>query len=350
MENKVGVAILGGTGYGAGELLRLLISHPAVEVVSVVSSSRVGDSLADVHPHLLGFYDNRLQAQIDFKALEKFPEKVIFASLPHGVSAGEICALVPQLDALNAKLIDLSGDFRLQDEDAHRRHYPNSVAPQEIRDRFVYGLAEINRRAITQARFIANPGCLASAAIMVAAPMLAAGYEGQVIFDAKTGTSGAGRSPTLVTHSASRTCNMSAYKVLEHRHEPEIREVLQRISSASLETAFVPHLLSITRGIFITAYFSFSDTLFCQGLQESSRLFYKDSPFVRMRSGSPELQHVIGTNFFDFSLVVRGGQVVAMGALDNLGKGMAGSAIQNMNLMCGLPETCGLWFPALGPA
>lgn len=349
MIKNIGVAILGGTGYGAGELLRLFVAHPQVEVVSVVSSSKVGQEIACTHPHLQGFYDNRLVAGIDFDRLSNYEHKIVFVSLPHGVSSREVLALIDKVHESGVKLIDLSGDFRLHNEDIHLLHYPESPFAEEVRNLFVYGLPELNRKAIERTTLIANPGCLASACALATAPIIASGYTNSIVFDAKTGTSGAGRTPTEVTHHASRTSNFSAYKILSHRHEPEIQQALQLISETEIETLFVPHLLPTTRGIFVTAYFSFENELQTRGLAESAQSFYRHAPFVRYRTGSPELQHVIGTNFFDFSVVVRGRQVVVLGAVDNLVKGMAGMAIQNMNLLCGLPESVGLLTPSMGP-
>lgn len=358
-RKKIGVAIVGGTGYGAGEILRILSYHNEVSVVSAVSASNAGALISDYHSHLSGFYDGRFTSDVDFTELNKYEHKVIFLSLPHGASSTELLKLMPVIERENIKVIDLSGDFRLTHQTTHEQHYSSSPFLPDLRSRFVYGLTETNRKAIRDARFIANPGCLATACILCAAPVLASGFtderdnrpkiERSLIFDAKTGTSGAGRSVQQITHHPHRASNFNAYKVLCHRHEPEIVQGLSMVADHSVNTFFVPHLLPVSRGIFVTMYVTLDSDLTASALEETYRHFYRDSSFVRMRENSPILSDIVGTNFVDISLVSRGRQVVVMGALDNLVKGMAGQAIQNMNIMCSLSETTGLLAPSLGP-
>ena len=349
MGKSIGVGILGGTGYGAGELLRLLVAHPEVEVISVTSTSKVGAAVSSVHSHLTGFYDLKFSERLDLERLGKCKHSVVFAALPHGASASGIAELLQHAGAETLKLIDLSGDFRLQSATQRQKHYPEAVASPELRARFVYGLSEINRESIRAASYVANPGCLASACILAARPFAEGGYRGPIVFDAKTGTSGAGRSPSEAMHHPTRHSNSAAYKVLEHRHEPEILQGLGDIEGERIESTFVPHLLPTARGIFATAHLTLDREASTEELRELYRRFYQHSPFVRVRDGSPDLHDVLGSNFCDVSVFARGKQVVCMATLDNLVKGMAGQAIQNLNLMCGLPETSGLWAPALGP-
>jgi N-acetyl-gamma-glutamyl-phosphate/LysW-gamma-L-alpha-aminoadipyl-6-phosphate reductase len=336
-SKPIGVGILGGSGYGAGELLRLLPHHPAAEVVAVTSTTGAGEPVASVHTHLRCLTDLRFDAELPFGRFDDYEHAVVIASLPHGVSGTTLAALAGRPEAAPFRFIDLSGDLRLRDPSEHARHYPGVPWLGELRERFVYGLAELNRDAVAAARFVANPGCLASACALAGLPLRGKRLVGSLVFDAKTGTSGAGRSPQASMHHPTRHGNFEAYKVLAHRHESEIRQAL-----GGVETMFVPHLLPVARGIFVTAYATFADEADAGRLPDDFRRFYAREPFIRLVEGSPNLHDVVGTNFCDISVTVRGRQTVVMAALDNLVKGMTGQAIQNMNLMCGLPETAGL--------
>ncbi len=345
---RIAVGILGGTGYGAGELLRLLVSHGATDVVAVTSSSQAGESVESAHPHIAGFFpDLRFSEKLDFSAFKKHRHKFVFAALPHGKSAGEIAALLETAGAEDFKVIDLSGDFRLTDPKMRERHYPEAKAvADKLGSGFVYGLPELNRERIRTARLIANPGCLAAGCALAALPLAEEKLRGPVVFDAKTGSSGGGRAAADTMHHPHRHANVNAYKILEHRHEPEIRQCLGDPEGKRIETIFVPHLLPVSRGIFATAYLPLEREATTDELRARYEEFYRDMPFVRIRTQSPYLVAVIGSNFCDISVFARGRQAVAIAALDNLVKGMAGTAIQNMNLMAGLPEAAGLWAPA----
>jgi N-acetyl-gamma-glutamyl-phosphate reductase len=344
---KIGVSIVGGTGYGAGELLRYLASHPKAEVVSVISSSKGGESVSSMHSHLRGFYDMPFSSKLSVDDFSDCEHVVVFAGLPHGVSAAEVPRLAETVAAVKGKVIDLSGDHRLRIQAEHAEFYGSSARDEDFAGKFAYGLTEINREQISGARLVANPGCLASACILAAAPF-AGEVVGNIVFDAKTGISGAGRTPSDVTHLPLRHGSMQAYKVLNHRHEPEIAQALCDVSGTKPSTFFVPHLLPTTRGIYVGAYFEVSGDISQKEAEETLRSFYEASPFVRVENTPPELRNVVGTNFCDLQVIVRGRQVVVLGALDNLGKGMAGTAIQNMNIMCELSETTGLDTPSLG--
>lgn len=348
MDNRIGVAILGGTGYGAGELLRLLTFHDEAEVVSVVSSSQAGKAVTDSHSFLRGFYDLKFDAELNLERLSGFSRFVVFAALPHGVSAVEVPRVWDQISKLGGKIIDLSGDYRLSDEDEHKVFYGTTERSNEFQKLCVYGLPELNRERIRSASAISNPGCLASACILTALPFMER-ISGSVVFDAKTGISGAGRIPSDVSHLPHRHASMQAYKVLSHRHEPEIRQCLLQGSKAEdFQSFFVPHLLPATRGIYVTSYITLLSEHSEGELFEMAKQSYDGHPFVRLIDKAPELRDVVGTNYFDMSLFVRGRQLVVIGALDNMGKGMAGVAIQNMNLLFGLDETKGLLQPSMG--
>lgn len=322
----IDIAILGGTGFGAGELLRLLTYHEGARVVSVVSDSHPGEPVTNWHPHLLGFYDG-LPFDAEYRTAD-----VVFSALPSGISGKYIAE---HLAHGSAKVIDLSGDLRLRDPQLRDRFYP--AAP--MIDGFVYGLPEIGTLPL---RFIANPGCLATACILGAWPFTQAGCAGPFVFDVKTGSTGSGRPPKESTHHANRHSNAYAYKALEHQHEPE---VLQALGLPDADCSFVAHSLPMARGVLATTHLSG----FVGDAKRLVQDFTSEHPFLRYREISAEVLNVVGTNFCDLSVEQRGARVVITSALDNLGKGMAGQAIQNMNLMCGLPETTGLWQPALRP-
>lgn len=347
-EKKIGIAIMGGTGYGAGELLRILAGHPDAQIVSISSNSAKGKQIVGSHPHLAGVYDLTFSEKISLKELTNYEYQVVFSALPHGTSGSEILKLKANREAGGVHIIDLSGDFRLADKTLNEIFYPESPKDPDIRRQFVYGLTEVNAAAIAKASYIANPGCLASACALSVAPLIGEDFRGAIAFNANTGTSGAGRSLHETFHHPEMHANSSAYKVLVHRHEPEIRQALGDPSGARLTTTFVPHLIPVSRGILATAHLTLDEETTTKDLIDRYGDYYKSAPFIRVREEPPNLRDVIGSNFCDVSVVARGRQVVAMAALDNLVKGMAGQAIQNMNMLCGLPQTNGLLQAPLG--
>lgn len=355
MTPAIHVGILGATGYGAGELLRLFTQHPYVRVVSVVSSSAVGEPVGKVHPHLRGFYDLRLTEALDWDALLSGERAAVFSALPHGASSRAVAAAMTEIGrrgaaASRAVIIDLSGDLRLKDVKIHAAHYPEVAPVPELREQFEYGLPELLRERIRNTRWVSNPGCLASAAILAGLPLAAENaLEGAVVVDAKTGSSGSGRQLKDTTHHPTRHADFRAYKPLAHQHEPEILQLWGDPRGERIRLSFVPQSMDTTRGIFVTLHATLPREVPAVMLAERYRHFYRESPFVRIVDDSPTLQDVVGSNFCDIAVTVRGRQVIAMAALDNLVKGMSGAAIQNMNLMCGLPETTGLWFPSVRP-
>ena len=353
MTRAMRVAVMGGSGFGAGELLRLLAAHPDASVVSITTTSQVGAEVGDVHPHLRGFYDLRLSNCVDLGQLLDGEQAVVFSTLPHGASAVAIDRLLADVQHRHGverlRVIDLSGDLRLKAPTVHRRVYPETPVLDEWRTAFVYGLPEIAREQIRAARCTANPGCFAAASILAAAPLIGEAYRGCVVFDAKTGSSGSGRRLTESTHHPTRHANFRAYKPLAHRHESEILQALGDPLGERLRTSFVAQSMDTARGIYVTAHLELAEAADTAAVRRRYRDFYADAPFVRVVEETPELQNVVGSNFCDVGVCCRGRQVIAMAALDNLIKGMAGTAIQNMNLMCGLPETAGLWVPSLRP-
>lgn len=353
MSRPIRVAILGASGYGAGELLRLLTQHPAAEVVSVTSTSQVGEPIGRVHPHLRGFYGDAVAATVDFDRLLGGEYGIVFSALPSGASGTAVDAALAECERRGAvervRAIDLSGDLRLRDAGLHAQHYSESPLLPERRAAAVYGLTELERDAIRTARLIANPGCLATAAVLAAAPLVQMGVGGTLAIDAKTGSSGSGRTLKETTHHPTRHADFRAYKPLAHQHEPEIMQALGDAAGQRLTLSFVAQSMDAARGIFCSVHATLPREMSAAALRAEYERFYAECPFVRMVDESPALQNVVGSNLCDIAVACRGQQVIAMAAIDNLVKGMAGAAIQNMNVMCGLAETTGLWSPSFRP-
>ncbi|HVF57084.1 MAG TPA: N-acetyl-gamma-glutamyl-phosphate reductase [Pyrinomonadaceae bacterium] len=335
MRLKVG--IFGGSGYGGAELLRILLFHPHAEVALVTANEHAGKAVGDVHRNLLGLTDLRfVPAPQDLQSLGDLD--CLFLALPHG-QAMEIAPRLPP----NVKVIDLSGDFRLGSAGEFAAHYGREHTSFALQSEFVYGLTETNREKIRGARLISNPGCFATATLLGLAPLVAAGLaSGRVIVDAKTGSSGSGAKPAANTHHPQRMNSFYAYKPFTHQHVPEIEQTLRAVGDWTGELVFMTHSLPVSRGIFASIYV---ETKTETGADEARQIFedfYRGSFFVRLVNGSPDINWVKLTNFCDLGFAARGRQLVVFSALDNLVKGAAGQAVQNMNLMFGLEETTGL--------
>lgn len=338
---KIRVAILGGSGYGGSELLRILLFHPSVEVVFVTANEHAGKAVGEVHRNLNGLTDLTFVRQ---------PETIgdvdcLFLALPHG----QAMSIVPDLPK-EIKAIDLSGDFRLRDQSTFEQHYKQSHTAMDQQAEFVYGLTETNREAIRSARLIANPGCFATATLLGLAPLVANGLlNGRVIVDAKTGSSGSGAKAAANTHHPQRMNSFYAYKPFTHQHVPEIEQELQHVGDWTNELVFMTHSLPVARGIFASIYAETKRALDAAELRAIFADYYTDSFFVRLVEGSPDINWVKTTNFCDLGFAGRGKQVVVFSAIDNLVKGAAGQAVQNMNLMFGLEETTGLKLVGTNP-
>lgn len=334
-------AIFGGTGYGGMELLRYLVGHSGVEVSALTSRSEDG-AVADRHPHLRGFTDLRFTKEDDAVRLALARENdVVFWAKPHGVAAGEIPAV---LDAVpGVRVIDLSGDFRLQDPALYDEWYGFTHPDPARLPGVAYGLAECGHAdAIREARFVANPGCHATATAMAIWPAATAGLlEGRVSVTSVTGSSGGGSRPKQGSHHPERFTNLKAYRPLHHQHMPE---VVQALGGQVVD--FVPQSGAFARGIYVTAFLPLanatSDVAACYAQA------YGAEPFVRLLSAPPELRAVVGTNLVDVHVTQSADVAVVTLAIDNLGKGMAGSAVQNLNLMFGLDPRAGLDRPGAG--
>ncbi|HEX8707525.1 MAG TPA: N-acetyl-gamma-glutamyl-phosphate reductase [Pyrinomonadaceae bacterium] len=343
-KSKLRIGIFGGSGYGGAELLRLLLMHPDAEIALVTAHEQAGRAVGEVHRNLYGLTELRFtRAPEDLESLAGLD--FVFLALPHG-QAMEVAPRLPQ----DLKVIDLSGDFRLRDRDLFEQHYNRAHTAMEAQGRFVYGLTETNREAIKEARFISNPGCFATATLLGLAPLVAANLlTGRVIVDAKTGSSGSGAKAAANTHHPQRMNSFYAYKPFTHQHVPEIEQELRAVGDWASELVFMTHSLPVARGIFASIYAETRSETTAEALRELFADFYRDSFFVRLVEGSPDINWVKTTNFCDLGLALRGHQLVVFSALDNLVKGAAGQAIQNMNLMAGLDERTGLILTGSNP-
>ena len=340
-DRLIRVGIFGGSGYGGSELLRILLFHPQVELVFVTANEQAGKPVGEVHRNLNGLTE---------LAFVKEPEKLdgvecVFLALPHG----QAMEIVPRLPG-SIKAIDLSGDFRLRDQAVFEKHYKQTHTAMSAQSDFVYGLTETNREAIRSARLIANPGCFATATLLGLAPLVAKSLlNGRVIVDAKTGSSGSGAKAAANTHHPQRMNSFYAYKPFTHQHVPEIEQELGHVGDWTNELVFMTHSLPVARGIFASIYAETKREMTEAELRKIFADYYRDSFFVRLVQGSPDINWVKTTNFCDIGFAARGQQLVVFSAIDNLVKGAAGQAIQNMNLMFGLDETTGLKLVGTNP-
>jgi LysW-gamma-L-alpha-aminoadipyl-6-phosphate/LysW-L-glutamyl-5-phosphate reductase len=341
---RLKVGIFGGSGYGGSELLRILLFHPQVEVAVVTANEHAGKQVGAVHRNLHGLTElsfTRAPEELESLADLDF----VFLALPHG----QAMEIVPRLPR-GVRAIDLSGDFRLGDRAEFEQHYGRAHTALDLQSEFVYGLTDWNRERIAGARFISNPGCFATATLLGLAPLAAAGLlTGRVIVDAKTGSSGSGAKAAANTHHPQRMNSFYAYKPFTHQHVPEIEQELRARSDWTNELVFMTHSLPVARGIFASIYAETSSEMTVDEVRSLFAEFYRDAFFVRLVEGSPDINWVKTTNFCDLGTAIRGRQLVIFSALDNLVKGAAGQAVQNMNLMAGLDEKTGLMLVGTNP-
>ncbi len=344
----VKAGIFGASGYTGQELLRILLRHPGVRVTAVTSRRYAGLPVSQVYPAFLGTtplaFRNASPQEIAAEA------ELVFLALPHGVSHHVAGIFL----AADRRVIDLSADFRLRDRGLYEAWYGPHPAPELLAEA-VYGIPELYREAVRNARLVANPGCYPTSVILGLAPVLAGGWidPATVIIDSKSGVSGAGREPAVGSLFGEVQEGFKAYKVGTHRHTPEIEQELGRIAGRAMTVSFTPHLLPATRGILSTMYATLSRETSTAALAEEYRTFYRDEAFVRIcpEGTFPNISSVRGTNLCHIGVHADGrtGRAVIVSAVDNLVKGAAGQAVQNMNLVCGLPETQGLDLPVLYP-
>jgi len=326
------VAIIGASGYAGGELIRLLLHHSSAEVTCATSRKLAGTPLVQLHPHLKGFTDLSF-TNPDIGAIDA---DIAFLAVPHTAAM----TYVGKLLARGIRVVDLSADYRLPKEIYEKvygvTHTDFFPAP--------YGIPELHRKEVIGTKFVANPGCFPTGATLAAAPL--ARHAHTVIFDSKTGVSGAGDNPSATTHYPNVGDNVGPYKWTSHRHLAEMKQELSFLKSKA-KCYFTPHLVPVNRGILTTAHILLNEPMETKEVETIYRDFYKNEYFVRYQK--PSLAAVRGTNFCDLAAESEGHRVVVVSAIDNLVKGASGQAIQNMNLMCGFKETDGLEHAGLLP-
>ncbi len=342
------VGIVGATGYTGMELLRILLQHPLARASALTSRRYEGLAIDRVFPALKTHTD-LICEPLDFDRIAEKSD-FIFTAVPHKTAM----EVVPEFHRRGKKVVDLSADFRLRDPQVYEQWYRPHVCETLLREA-VYGLPELNREVIRRARLVGNPGCYATGAILALAPLVKERLVdlSQIVIDAKSGVSGAGRDPTLGSLYCEVNEGLKPYKVLEHRHCPEIEQELTQLAQESVYTVFVPHLVPMDRGILSTIYVRLKQRQDTEGVLALYSRFYKGEFFVRICPGGeyPNVSDVRGSNFCDIGLKVAddGRSGVIVSAIDNLTKGASGQAVQNMNLMCGFPEREGLAGIALFP-
>lgn len=344
------VAIIGATGYGGAELIRILQRHPKVTVHSLHSSSQQGKNIANSYPHLYKLRDDVLE-EIQIDEIAKDAD-VVFLATPSGVSS----KLVPELMEYDVKVIDLSGDFRLKQPSAYEKWYKKEPPEQLWLDKAVYGLSEwVDVEKLKNTQLVSNPGCYPTAVLLGLAPLVQHQLidTNSIIIDAKSGVSGAGRNPNLMTHFSETNENLKIYKVNEHQHIPEIEQTLKQWNEQVSAITFSTHLIPMTRGIMATMYANAASAIDIDKLFELYHESYKNDYFVRIREKGtyPSTKEVYGTNFCDISLAYdeRTNRIMIVSVIDNLVKGAAGQAVQNMNKMLDIDEKTGLDFYPMYP-
>lgn len=338
--DKVGVAILGGTGYTALELIKIFLRHPGVRIEAVTSRQEGTPHVAEQHPSLTSRIDLRFE-QFDPDVLQQRGVRCAFGCLPHGVSQSTLPTLLDR----GIRVIDLSADYRLRDPLAYAHWYGEPHHDRDNLARAVYGLPEVYGDDINGATLVANPGCYPQTAILGLAPLVGRQLIDltNIIVDSKSGVSGAGRTPKLSNLFPECNESVAAYNVGKHRHTPEIEQVLGDIAGEPVEVIFTPHLIPMDRGIFTTIYANPRQTFTDAELLELYRDYYAKSPFVRVRESLPATKDTTGTNFIDIAVRVVTGRIVVLSCEDNLVRGASGVAVQNFNRMFGFEETTALW-------
>ncbi len=338
--SKIKAAILGASGYTGAELIRLLVRHPKVEIIAMTADRKAGLSIGEVFPHLagLGLSDLTSLDRLNYNGID-----IVFCCLPHGTTQ-EVILKIPE----HVKIIDLSADFRLNDVDTYAEWYGHAHQAPKLQKEAIYGLTEVSRDYVKAARLVANPGCYPTSAQLPLIPLLKAGQVSSedIIIDAKSGVSGAGRGPNEGTLFTEVSEAVHAYGIANHRHAPEIEQGLSNAAGQTVTVNFTPHLMPMNRGILSSIYVKMENDVTASELRETLLNAYGDEPFVRVvpEGVSPATRHVRGSNhcligIFNDRLK---GRAIILSVIDNLVKGASGQAIQNMNVMFGLEETTGL--------
>jgi N-acetyl-gamma-glutamyl-phosphate reductase len=337
----INVGIAGASGYTGIELVKLISNHPNTQLCAITSNRYKGKSLTQIFPSMRRF-ENLICEDLDIPTLAKKVD-VMFLALPHKVSMDH----VPTFLKHNIKVVDLSADYRFTDPKAYEKAYQEHSS-KDLLEESVYGLCEIYRDRIKQSNLVGNPGCYPTSILLPLLPLLKEGLiqsEG-IICDSKSGVSGAGRSLSLSTHFCEVNESFNAYKIGNHRHTPEINEILSLNSQQNIDITFVPHLLPLTRGMLSTIYVKAVNNITENEIRETFHAYYGSETFVKIldKNMYPAISHVKGTNCCDigFHFNESSGQITIISVIDNLLKGAAGQAVQNMNLMFGLNEETGL--------
>ena len=344
------IGIVGASGYSGSELLRFLVNHPGeLQVALCTSETYAGQCIDSVLPNLRGFLSSKFEA-LDLDSLKDRVDAVVLA-VPHKVAM----SFVPQILAQGLRVVDFSADYRLEDAETYEAWYHVEHTSTSLMSKSVYGLPERYRDCIRSAQLVANPGCYPTSAILAAMPFVKLGVVAldSIIVDSKSGISGAGPKPSENTHYANRDSNFIAYNIGVHRHTPEIEQELSAVASEPVRVTFTPHLVPMTRGILSTVYMRLTEEISTEEALNMYAKFYEHEPFVRVLpiGTYPQTKAVLGSNYCDVGLEVdaRTRRIVAMSAIDNLGKGAAGAVVQNLNLMFGFKETDGLMVPGMMP-
>lgn len=337
----VKVGIVGSTGYAGYQLSTILSQHKNVSIVFLSSHNYSNMKLSDVYGNLGGILEN---VCIDMQEVESKLANidVLFLALPHGQSFD----LVEKALSSGVKVIDLGADYRLRNHADYEKWYGVNHKLTDRLEDAVYGLPEINRKKISGSSLVANPGCYPTASILALSPLIQAGIldNSSIIIDAKSGVSGAGRSTNVATMFCECSESVKAYNIAVHRHTPEIEQQLSDVAGNNIVLSFTPHLVPMSRGILATCYGTLKKSVSQEELYDLYKSYYKNEPFVRIKENLPETRHVRGSNICDIGVRVdeRTNRVIAVSAIDNLIKGAAGQAVQNMNILCGFYEHAGL--------
>jgi LysW-gamma-L-alpha-aminoadipyl-6-phosphate/LysW-L-glutamyl-5-phosphate reductase len=341
---KLKIGIEGGAGFTGGELIRLLLGHPRAEIAQVASSTFPGQPVFLAHPNLRGRTKLSFTHKLDYAKLD-----CLFLAGGHGDAMVEVPAIL-DLAGKGLRIIDLSGDFRLKDPELYPLWYTRKHRAPELLKRFAYGLVELNREEIKRSRWIASPGCFATATALALGPLAKAGVSGVVSVTAVTGSSGSGASPSAITHHPTRHGNLKAYKPFIHQHIPEIEQMLEKLAGRkALKVSMVPVSGPFSRGIYAVCQVDAPKDFTLERVRGLYKRAYAESSFVRVLDEPPTLNAVVGSNHCDVYATVSDGRVAAIAAIDNLVKGASGQAIQNLNVMMGWPESDGLALAGLYP-
>ncbi len=349
-KNMIKAGIVGATGYAGNELVRILMQHPEVEIKAMTAHSYVGKPFSDVYENYRDINEMVCQ-EMDMERLSEECD-VVFMALPHGTAAKVVTEDILE----KTRVIDFGADFRLKDADVYEAWYGVKHEGRALLEKAVYGLCEVNRESIKGKRLVANPGCYTTCSILSLRPLVAEGIINlkSIIIDAKSGVSGAGRSLALPNMYDECNETVKAYKIAGHRHTPEIEEHLSYAAKEEVVLSFTPHLIPMNRGILATCYAELKNNMSYEEIKAVYEKYYGNEYFIRLTKKGvfPETRWVKGSNFLDIGFTVdeRTGRVVVVGALDNLVKGAAGQAVQNMNILFGLDEKTGLNFPPVFPA